>query len=103
MKHDVLDWHGEKKETREMFFFQFFNFRFRFLFVSFVSKKTKNEKKKLTLFFLPSSSSQNFFKTTTGDHLHTNYHTLFTFLRSKGYFVDILGLHVRLLQRGGLR
>jgi len=48
-------------------------------------------REKLTFFFLPFFAPKNFSKKKTGDHLHTNYHTLFTFLRSKGYFVDILG------------
>lgn len=27
-----------------------------------------------------------------GDHLHTNFHALFNFLREKGYFVEVRGL-----------
>ena len=26
-----------------------------------------------------------------GDHIHTNYRDMFTFLREKGYFVEVLG------------
>lgn len=78
VKHDVLDWHGEKK-------LRVFNLFF-FFFVRAEKKKKKNSTFSLSLSFR--NSSKNKF---TGDHLHTNYHTLFTFLRSRGYFVDILG------------
>ena len=61
---------------------------FPLFFVCFVDE---TQGKKLTFFFLPFFAPKNFSKKKTGDHLHTNYHTLFTFLRSKGYFVDILG------------
>jgi len=26
-----------------------------------------------------------------GDHIHTNFHPLYTFLRKYGYFVEVLG------------
>ena len=53
--------------------------------------RRRNTGKKTHFFLPPFFRTQKLFKKKTGDHLHTNYHTLFTFLRSKGYFVDILG------------
>ena len=59
-----------------------------FFIVCFVDEtREKNSLFSSSLFSHP----KTFQKKKTGDHLHTNYHTLFTFLRSKGYFVDILG------------